>query len=70
MKQAYLVRLKTAEDACFGLNPDEALDQWMEEHFPGSRPSYLDIACRAPSGLRMLCVWRGFAELERAHHGY
>ncbi len=63
MKQNYMTRLKSAETASLGLNPDEALDRWVEQHYPNSRPSYLSLACRAPSGLGMLCVKRGFDEL-------
>jgi len=67
MKQDYRARLKVAEGAILCLNPDEALDLWMKEHYTCSWPPYLDVASQVPSGLRKLCFQRGFAELERVY---
>lgn len=69
MKHDYVARLKTAEDMCLGLNPDEALDRWMDERYPFSRPTYMSIVCLVPTGLRKLCFQRVFDELEREYQG-
>jgi hypothetical protein len=67
MKQSYHARLKAAESMSFSLNPDEALDRWLEEHYLHTRPCYLSIASQVPIGLCKLCVQRGFEQLERSY---
>jgi hypothetical protein len=69
MKHSYHIRLKTAETMSFNLNPDEALDRWLHEHYPHTKPCYLSIASQVPLGLCRLCVQRGFAEFERGYQG-
>jgi hypothetical protein len=63
MRHRYEARLKAAEEVIFTLNPEESLDRWIEEHYPNTRPSYLDLIHEVPMGLGKLCFLRGMAEL-------
>ncbi len=65
MKQQYLTRLKAVELESQALHPDESLDTWIQQHYPDTHPPYLTLMCLVPSGLKRVCLHRGFLELEQ-----